>query len=169
MYIANDGFPVFINREQPKEIKKDYTKFNDILLNEELDLRNLMKFDFKSVDEVIKYEIRNQLLKLIQQFIMLFGCYRERIIYSIEEINRWKLYDYKNPDIEYMIDALSINSVEIFKLEDSIGISLWTWADYYSKWCLVYYQFQLFADGIHPNVFPLYRIPVYAGAISQDD
>ncbi|MHA1377520.1 MAG: hypothetical protein ACTSRG_03955 [Candidatus Helarchaeota archaeon] len=169
LYIANDGFPVFINRGKPNLIVTDYTKFNDILLNEDSGLKEIIEFDFSSKDEKIKRIKRNQILSIIKQFIMLYGCFRERILYSNQDLNKWKLYDYRNPEIEYRIGELSIISIQINKLKDSIGVNLWTWSDYYSKWALIFYQFQLFADGLHPDIFPLYRIPIYSGILSQDD
>ncbi|MHA1298703.1 MAG: hypothetical protein ACTSO9_04580 [Candidatus Helarchaeota archaeon] len=169
LYIADDGFPVFINREKPHMIKTDYTKFNDVLLNEEPELKNLIEFDFRKNKEEFKLKNRVLLLKIIQQFIMLYGCFRERIIYSNQEVDKWRVYDYRDPEKEYKIDLLPIRAVEIYKLKNSIGVNLWTWADYHSKWALIFYQFQLFADGFHPSTFPFYRIPIYSGMLSQDD
>ncbi|NVM01239.1 MAG: hypothetical protein HWN67_02810 [Candidatus Helarchaeota archaeon] len=169
LYISQEGIPIFLNRGKDYFLEFDYKKFNLILKYEKLGLKSIIEFNYDSRSETTKQRINLQILKIVKLFIMLFGCFRERILYTREEIERWKAYDYKNPDREYKIDMLPINLIEIYKLKNSIGINFWTWADYYSKWALFFYQFQLFPDGFHPKLFRLYRIPVYTGATSLDE
>ncbi len=169
LYLSKEGIPVFLNRGKDFFLEFDYTKFNYIIKFENLGLNSIIEFNYDEKSETTKQRINTQLINIVKLFIILFGCFRERILYSREEIERWKVYDYKNPDRDYKIDMLPINLIEVYKLKKSLGINFWTWADYYSKWALFLYQFQLFEDGFHPKIFRLYRIPVYTGATSMDE
>jgi hypothetical protein len=169
LYISKEGIPVFLNRGKDFFLEFDYTKFNYIIKFENLGLNSIIEFNYDEKSETTKQRINTQLLQIVKLFIIIFGCFRERILYSREEIERWKVYDYKNPERDYKIDMLPINLIEVYKLKNSLGINFWTWADYHSKWALFLYQFQLFEDGFHPKIFRLYRIPVYTGATSMDE